>query len=425
MIADSSLVTALVGIATSCIVFRMLRWKLTSRDDIILSVLAKTAPDAASEQLSDSVMTCERKLNGVNLIITKGMSSGYPKVADYIFNGRSQKNYTRRPACIEGLKKLGMHEQGLIWNNATSSWRRVRSIFQMCLNDENIAEAVRAIKKSAVDLIESSRDEETASDYSAMGINELEYINAVVNYFKAWEYFLLRPQTYWDRTLVHKHSIAVGELQKHVCVVVSVCLFVFYPMTEIMSAAKKLGVDTSSVTAYYTILGLSSDQALQAELRQDIAATALSPSKSKLLRSVIDETLRFKPVGPVVLREAVDKDTNFPGGIKVEKGTAILIHLADMNRCENHWTDPASFCPRRFLHHENGECTKFFPFGNGPKGCIGMHLGRREVTAILEEVVMNYSLEIPVGDSNLDALETHWDIANQPENPTKIKVQRM
>ena len=121
-------------------------------------------------------------------------------------------------------------------------------------------------------------------------------------------------------------------------------------------------------------------------------------------------------------------------GIKVEKGTAILIHLADMNRCENHWTDPASFCPRRFLRHEIGECTKFFPFGNGPKGCIGMHLGRREVTAILEEVLMNYSLEIPVGDSNLDSLETHWDIANQPENrdianqpenPTKIKVQRM
>ena len=73
-----------------------------------------------------------------------------------------------------------------------------------------------------------------------------------------------------------------------------------------MSAAKKLGVDTSSVTAYYTILGLLSDQALQEELRQDIAATALSPSKSKLLRSVIDETLRFKPVGPVVLREVGD-----------------------------------------------------------------------------------------------------------------------
>lgn len=75
MIADSSFLTALVGIATCCIAFGMLRWKLTkSPDDIILSVLAKTAPDAASDQLSDSVMTCERKLNGVQLIITKGES---------------------------------------------------------------------------------------------------------------------------------------------------------------------------------------------------------------------------------------------------------------------------------------------------------------------------------------------------------------
>lgn len=224
----------------------------------------------------------------------------------------------------------------------------------MSLNDDNIAKDVESIKKSAVNLIESSSDDETGlvdmmsicrrltfratlstffgievSDYSAMGINELEYINAVVNYFKAWEYFLLRPQTHWDRTLVRKHSIAVSELQRHVrCMLKSIvkhcsahtserCLFIdqlhrvhaHHPESVLVQSVLEMmiaGVDTSSVTAYYSILGLSSDQSLQEELRHDIAATIQSTSKSKLLRSVIDETLRFKPVGPVVLREVGD-----------------------------------------------------------------------------------------------------------------------
>jgi cytochrome P450 len=79
-----------------------------------------------------------------------------PKVADYIFNGRSQRNYTRRPASIEGLKKLGMHNQGLIWNNNTNDWKKVRSVFQLSLNDANMEKAVDVIKKDAIDIVESS-----------------------------------------------------------------------------------------------------------------------------------------------------------------------------------------------------------------------------------------------------------------------------
>ena len=74
---------------------------------------------------------------------------------------------------------------------------------------------------------------------------------------------------------------------------------------------------------------------------------------------------------------------------------------------------------------QDANSKKFFPFGMGPKGCIGMHLGRREVTAILEAVLMNYSMDIAPGDSSLGELETRWDIANQPEKPTQIKLKKL
>lgn len=297
---------------------------------------------------------------------------------------------------------------------------------------------------------------------------------------QAWEFFLLRPRSHWDQQLLIKHLASVKELQFHVKKMLSTInfgdnfgdnksnLFVhkLYDVCKelqddedhtsnelLMQSALEMmlaGTDTSSVTAYYALLGLAGNSELQSNLRKDLQATN-DASKAKVLRGLVDETLRFKPVGPVVLREAVEEDPNFPGDIHMEKGTAILIHLAEMNLSENLWPNPKSFCPMRFIGKEiDSTNKKFFPFGHGPKvrsaieivryceknmflidiifrllqGCIGMHLGRREVNTILKAVVMNYDMKI-CGEGSLDSLETHWDIANQPDNPTLIELVKI
>jgi cytochrome P450 len=67
------------------------------------------------------------------------------------------------------------------------------------------------------------------------------------------------------------------------------------PESLVQSALEMMiaGTDTSSVTAYYALLGIAPNRELQTLLRQDVLSCGAS--KSKLLRSVIDETLRFKP----------------------------------------------------------------------------------------------------------------------------------
>jgi aromatase len=142
------------------------------------------------------------------------------------------------------------------------------------------------------------------------------YIDAIINYFKAWEYFLLRPETHWESSLERKHSMAVKELQRHVKQMLESIaitrssnaskrgLFIdqlreihkhHNPDSLVQSALEMMiaGTDTSSVTAYYALLGISPNRTLQADIRQDILSRGAS--KSKLLRSIIDETLRFKP----------------------------------------------------------------------------------------------------------------------------------
>ncbi|KAL7553947.1 hypothetical protein ACHAWF_018846 [Thalassiosira exigua] len=440
--------------------------RASSEGDILLSILDKTAPLAAAGELTSSgSMTCVRKINGSVLVITKD-----PNIAHYIFKGKSRFNYVRRPASDEGLKRLGMYEQGLIWNNNTDIWKRIRGCFQEALNSKNIDHATSSIKTNADDILtEGALDMMnvcrrltfratlstffgiSSCDYDSLGIREDQFINAIISYFKAWEFFLLRPTKYWDRQLANKHSASVKELQSHVThllscidfsagIVDNSTLFVhrlYSACQELENTHQALlqsslemmlaGTDTSSVTAYYALLGLAGDQELQSHLRKDFSVMR-DASKSKVLRSIVDETLRFKPVGPVVLREAVNDDPTFPG-IRLTKGTAILIHLAEMNLCDGLWSDPTSdprsFCPMRFLDKDPSFTeTKFYPFGHGPKGCIGMHLGRSEVNKILETVVRSFNLNI-CGHGTLGSLETHWDIANQPDKPMLIKLVKV
>jgi len=450
--------------------FICLAWKkyrqVPGSDDIIFSILKNTAPVAAADELvASGAMTCKRTLNGTKLLITKD-----PKVADYIFNGRSNTNYVRRPASVEGLKSLGMYNRGLIWNNSIPHWKKIRACFQEALCHENINKAAYNIEIESKDLlVEGEVDLMNlcrqltfratlhtffgidAREYSSKGIDELQFIQAIISYFKAWEFFLLRPKKYWDRQLVMKHSASITELQFHVKNMISSIdfpsdesnLFVHklsdicqelqdqdYCQSELLmqSSLEMLlaGTDTSSVTAYYALLGLAGDKELQTNLRNELQAEK-DASKSKVLRCVVDETLRFKPVGPVVLREAVKDDPNFPG-FYMEGGTAILVHLAEMNLCENVWSsdpDPKYFCPMRFHGKDTNSTDKrFYPFGRGPKGCIGMHLGRREVNTILATVIVNYDMKI-CGEGSLGSLETHWDIANQPSKPMLIELAKI
>lgn len=186
---------------------------------------------------------------------------------------------------------------------------------------------------------------------SSQAIKELEYIDAIIKYFKAWEYFLLRPSSHWHDTLKTKHATAVKNLQDHVKSMLTSLssrppkdskhgLFIDqllkvhadHPIETLVQSVLEMmiaGTDTSSVTAYYALLQLSSDKKLQSELRQDINANKECQYKSKLLQSVVNETLRFKPVGPVVLREASYE--RFINGVPIFESFPTDICILDMH----------------------------------------------------------------------------------------------
>ena len=124
---------------------------------------------------------------------------------------------------------------------------------------------------------------------------------------------------------------------------------------------------------------------------QKMGSNCWSSRHLRFLTASIKESMRFKPVGPVAIRQAEQSDQLKDGSgkvvVEVGKGDGIVINLADMHRDPKVFPVPGKFDPRRnFLENPevNGSENKLFrPFGHGRKGCVGLYLAQVEMTTLL------------------------------------------
>lgn len=103
-----------------------------------------------------------------------------------------------------------------------------------------------------------------------------------------------------------------------------------------------------------------------------LAAVMADPS---LDPAVIEETLRVEGPATMMPRTAT-RDTTL-AGLEIKKGTVVFVMLATANRDPGRWSGPDRFDVHRPARPHLG-------FGAGPHTCIGLHLARREMSALLK-----------------------------------------
>jgi len=107
-------------------------------------------------------------------------------------------------------------------------------------------------------------------------------------------------------------------------------------------------------------------------------------------RMVLEETMRLYPPAWAIGRKAIEDDTI--GGYKINKGDNILICPLATHRSEQFWDQPLAFRPERFSKAAAKERHRFeyFPFGGGPRLCIGNNFAMLEMQIILTMLVQRY-----------------------------------
>jgi cytochrome P450 len=108
-------------------------------------------------------------------------------------------------------------------------------------------------------------------------------------------------------------------------------------------------------------------------------------------RDVFQESLRLYPPAWLIGRSAMADVTL--GEWDIAQGSIILMSQFAVHRDERWFADPLQFRPERWQEASDRPKFAYFPFGGGPRTCIGDQFAWMEGTLLLAEISRHWEFE--------------------------------
>lgn len=140
----------------------------------------------------------------------------------------------------------------------------------------------------------------------------------------------------------------------------------------------------------------------QADLMTRIAA-------SKICQQVIEEAMRLYP--PAYFIDRVNITADRFNGMEFKAGSSLLFSVYEIHRHPNLWEQPNCFLPERFKDGSRQFSAHYFPFGAGPRKCIGNNFAMFEMIIAVTELVKKYKIY-----PEFDTIEVNPLITLKPKN---------
>jgi len=157
------------------------------------------------------------------------------------------------------------------------------------------------------------------------------------------------------------------------------------------------GHETTSNALTFALQLVAQDKDAQKKIREEVNqfdANDILNSIQKLpySKQCIEETLRLYP--PAYFSDRLSLEDDECNGVNIPKNTQVLLSYYEMHRHKEYWSNPEEFNPDRFHSANKKEYSvSYFPFGAGPRMCIGNNFAMYEMILTLAEVVKDYELE--------------------------------
>ena len=164
------------------------------------------------------------------------------------------------------------------------------------------------------------------------------------------------------------------------------------------------GHDTTAAGFCWIFYELARNPALQEEAAREVAALGARPlggadvPRLKFCERFVKESLRLHPpTSGVFVREALE-DVEI-GGYPVRKGDLVQEFSYVVHRDPRWYPDPLRFDPDRFLPDAEAARPQFayFPFGGGPRICVGQHFAMLEMILVLGTMLQTFEFALAPG----------------------------
>jgi cytochrome P450 len=166
------------------------------------------------------------------------------------------------------------------------------------------------------------------------------------------------------------------------------------------------GHETTSIALANTLYLLSQHPEIEARVHEEAAtvlgdrrATSDDYARLEYTERVVKESIRLYPPVYTIGRQLLE-DFEL-GGYTMRKGDTLLFVQWVTHRSADCFADPLRFDPDRWLPERAKSIHKYayFPFGGGPRICIGNHFAMMEAVLVLSTLIREYRFQLLPGQT--------------------------
>jgi cytochrome P450 len=181
------------------------------------------------------------------------------------------------------------------------------------------------------------------------------------------------------------------------------------------------GHDTTALTLTYTYYLLDRNPGAKARFHEEVDSLGGTPTAADtrampFTTNALNEAMRLYPPVYTMFREP-DVDVTL-GGYEVPQGSLVMLPQWVLHRHPRYWEDPDAFDPDRWDRDTDRPNYAYFPFGGGPRICIGKQFSLMEAKLILATVAREFDLRL-VSDEELDLRPS---LTMHPADPVEMEL---
>ncbi|WP_260399771.1 cytochrome P450 [Peribacillus simplex] len=187
------------------------------------------------------------------------------------------------------------------------------------------------------------------------------------------------------------------------------------------------GHETTATALSWALYEISKHPEIQSKLFSEVNSiighrTPKAEDFMKLpyTQNIIHETLRVYPPSYILSRD-VAEDVVI-GGYRFKKGDMILISSYVMQHNPEYFDQPESFIPERFENNflKSLPAFAYFPFGGGPRVCIGNHFAMMEAVLVLACIAKRYRIKLAPDHHEVTPLPA---LTLRPKNGLRMVIE--